>query len=274
MNELAWGKIKTVMDMNAVTNIDVDAVIASLSKEFIDDCLDNVEEAEKALANMRAGGSDFASQYDNLQRYVHSIKGTAGTFGFPAITVFAHRLEDFLEASKDVRPHLDEVQLFLDRIREVAESGQNPDEDEYIRLLRSLPRAHSRIAAVRPTREVNILLVMPRDIQRKIIGHELSSCGFGMSFVATGVEAIASVLLMKPDVVISGYVLEDMSGVDLARALAAIKATQGVNFALISSSDNQGRSKIDIPEGVVVIKKEVDYTVSLSEHLVKWGLFG
>ncbi len=31
---------------------------------------------------------------------------------------------------------------------------------------------------------------------------------------------------------------------------------------------------LDIPEGVVVIKKGDDYTESLSEHLIAWGLFG
>lgn len=233
-----------------------------------------MEEAEKALAHMRSGRGDFVNHYDNLQRHVHSIKGTAGTFGFPSISDFAHRLEDFIEALKDVSPHLDEIQLFLDRITEVAESGHNPDEEEYSRLLRSLPRAHSRMAAVRPTREVNILLVMSRNIQRKIIGQELSACGFGMSFVATGVEAISSVLSMKPDVVISSNFIDDMSGIDLARALFAMEATKGINFALLSSADDRDHKKMDIPQGVVVIKKEVDYTESLSAHLVAWGLFG
>ncbi len=262
------------MSRDSAKNVDVDAIIANLSGEFIDDCLDNVEEAEKALANIKDGRGDFKKQYANLQRHVHSIKGTAGTFGFPAIGVFAHRLEDFIEALKDVNPYLDEIQTFLDRIREVAESGHNPQEEEYIRLVRSLPRAHNRIAAVRPTREVNILLVMPRDIQRKIIGQELSSCGFGMSFVATGLEAISSVLESKPNVIISATFLEDISGVDLARALCAIKATRGINFVLLSSADTQEYKKIDIPEGVVVIKKGIDYTEALSEHLVAWGLFG
>jgi len=254
--------------------IDVDAIIANLSDEFIDDCLDNVEAAEKALGNMQAGRGDFKNQYDKLQRHVHSIKGTAATFGFPAIGVFAHRLEDFLEALKDVGSHLDEIQVFLDKIREVAESGHNPDDEEYIRLVRTLPRAHNRIAAVRPTRDVNILLVMPRDIQRKIIGQELSACGFGVSFVATGVEALSSVLAMKPDVVISNNFLDDMSGTDLARALSVIRATHGTNVALISSADKRACNMTDIPEGVVVIKKEVNYAEALSQHLIDWGLFG
>ncbi|NQU55868.1 MAG: Hpt domain-containing protein [Rhodospirillales bacterium] len=262
------------MNSDLAKNVDVDAIIANLSGEFVEDCLDNVEEAEKALANMQNGQGDFKNQYDNLQRHVHSIKGTAGTFGFPAIGVFAHRLEDFIEALKDVSPHLDKIQIFLDKIREIAESGHNPEGEDYIRLVRSLPRAHNRIAAVRPTREVNILLVMPRDIQRKIIGQELSSCGFGMSFVASGVDAISSVLSMKPDVVISSNFLEDMSGADLARTLSAIKATRGINFALISSDEFDDVKKIDIPDGVVIIKKEVDYTETLSKHLVAWGLFG
>ncbi|MBT4932487.1 MAG: hypothetical protein HOL66_00405 [Rhodospirillaceae bacterium] len=254
--------------------VDVDAIIYGLSADFLDECLDNIEEAEKALANMRDGRGDFQNQNNNLQRHVHSIKGMAATFGFPAISVFAHRLEDFLEALEDVAPYLDEIQVFLDRIREVTESGHNPNEEDYIRLVRSLPRAHNRIAAIRPSREVNILLAMPRDIQRKIIGQELSSCGFGVSFVATGVEAISSVLSIRPDVVISGNFLDDMSGVDLAGALSVIRATRGTKFILISSADSREEEKLDIPKGVVIIKKEVNYTETLTEHFIDWGLFG
>ncbi|MBL6933214.1 MAG: Hpt domain-containing protein [Rhodospirillales bacterium] len=254
--------------------VDVDSILAKLSAEFIDDCLDNLDEADKALVSMRANPDDLQSHYDNLHRLVHSIKGTAGTFGFPAVGAIAHRLEDFMEALDGVYSHLDDIQQFLVKMREIAESGINPEGDEYIDLLRRLPRAHNRLAPVRPTRGVNILLVMPRDVQRKIIGHELSSCGFEMSFVANGVQAISSVLTMKPDVVISNDILEDMTGADLAGALSAIKETRGTHFVIMSNTEDELETLPGFPESVAIIKKEVDYTEALSKRLIDWGLFG
>lgn len=255
-------------------NVDVGSIIARLSGEFIDDCLDNVGESEAALAIMRNGDDGFAAAFDSLQRHVHSIKGTAATFGFPAIGVIAHRLEDFIEALPDVRGHIDNFQLFLDRIREITDSGANPEGHEYTRMMGSLPRAHVRLNAVRPSREVNVLLVMPRGVQRKIIGQELSACGFGMSFVASGVEAISSALSALPDVVILNNSLDDMTGIDLARTLSSIEATCGINIALVCSDTSQHKNRDGVPEGVAIIKKQVNYTEALSEHLMDWGLFG
>ena len=90
-------------------HVDVGAILANLSAEFVDDCLDNLDECDNAVAKLRAKSGNTQSHYDNLHRHVHSIKGTAGTFGFPAVGVIAHRLEDFVEALENIHNHLDEV---------------------------------------------------------------------------------------------------------------------------------------------------------------------
>jgi len=254
--------------------MDIESLVSSLRDEFLTDCLDHLDDADQKLHDMIDGCGDFAGHYEVLLRHVHSIKGTAATFGFPAITVVAHRLEDYIEALKDVRPHLNDIQVFLDRIRQTAESGINPEGDDYICLVRSLPRAHNRIAAVRPAREVNVLLVMDGNVQRRIIGQELSSCGFCTSFVARGIDAIATVLSEHPDIVIANGILEDMSGMDLARCLDVIEETHGTHFILLSSSDSIDSQTNNLPEDTAVIHKDAGFAEQLTRHLMALGLFG
>lgn len=253
---------------------DAESVLARYKQEFLVDCLENLDDADEAINGMVVGGEGFSVHLDNFLRQIHSIKGTAGTFGFPSISAVAHRVEDFIEALKNTSAHISEIQIFVDRMREIAESGSNPDADDCTRLLAALPRANMRIATVRPSREINVLLVMHRNVQRKIIGQELSSCGFGISFVATGVDAISSVLESSPDIIISSVVLEDMTGMDLARALDGIEAIDDGHFILLSSSPVSNEELVKLPDHVAIVDKGTGYAESLTEHLIGWGLFG
>jgi len=249
-------------------------IYARYEQEFLVDCLDKLDGADEAINGMIAGGEGFPGHLENFLRMVHSIKGAAGTFGYPTISTIAHRVEDFIEALKNTSAHLSEIQVFVDRMREIAESGFNPGADDCTRLLAALPRANMRIATVRPSREVNVLLVMPRDVQRKIIGQELSSCGFGISFVATGVDAISSVLAASPSIIVSSVILKDMTGMDLARALDGIEAIQGGHFILLSSSPVSNEQLAKLPDHVAIVYKGAGYAESLTKHLVGWGMFG
>ena len=255
-------------------NADIQNAIESMKEEFLADCLEHLDGVDLSINNIIEGQGSFDSHLVNLNRRVHSIKGTAGTFGFSSITTIAHRLEDFIEASSDIHNCFDDIQIFIDVMRKVAESGINPVNGEYHNILKSLPRAHSQVEAVGPARDVDILLVMHRDVQRKIIGQELASCGFGTSFVESGVDAISSIIKHMPDIVISSVLLDDMSGMDLACALDGIKATKGMHFILLSSSDNISIEAAELPANAKAIHKDSGYAEQLTEQLIEWGYFG
>lgn len=255
-------------------NEDIQDAIESMKGEFLADCLEHLDAADIYIANMIDGQGSFDEQLVNLNRRVHSIKGTAATFGFPSITTIAHRLEDFIEASSSINYCINDVQIFIDTMRDVAESGTDPVNGEYHNILKNLPRAHSIFEAVNPARNVDILFVMHRDVQRKIIGQELTSCGFGASFVDSGADAISSIMKHMPDIVISSVLLDDMSGMDLACALEGIKSTKGMHFILLSSSDNISIEAARLPKNAKAIHKDSLYVEQLTEQLVKWGYFG
>ncbi len=264
-------------------NVDTKSIIDSLRGEFINDCLDHLERANEAVEGMAAGTGDGEAHLRRIQHNVHTIKGTGGSFGFPSISRIAHALEDFMEAHPDIIADWRGIESYLDEIRRIAGSGVDAAGEDLARIMDTLPKAcrriaavpgRSRIAAVRPVREVNVLLVMPRGVQRKIVGQELASCGFGISFVDGGVAAIGVALARKPDMIASNMVLDDMTGADLARAIAGIEEIKGTRFVLMTSTGTDDLKAAGLPDGAAVVAKDCSYADELTELLMEWGFFG
>ena len=102
---------------------------------------------------------------------------------FPAITMIAHALEDYIEtASKVGLDHLPAIQAYTDAIRVIADHGENPGDSETTEILRALPHSGTVTVNATPTdqitRDIGFLLVLPKGLQRRIIGEGLASCGF------------------------------------------------------------------------------------------------
>jgi len=270
-----------------IESIDRQAIIDKFKDDFLVDCHERVADARAcvdALASSGASGApDGESQLRELQRHIHSIKGMGGSFGFPSITEIAHVLEDFMEAHADLLGNLSDIDVYLDWIKKIADKGVDVGEVECRRIIGLLPKAHykmqpssdgKRMNAVRPAREVNVLLVMPKGVQRKIIGQELASCGFGVSFTDKGVGAISLAVYRRPDLIISSMVLDDITGADLCRAVSVIEATQDTRFILMTSPGTVYPEMADLPPAAAIIEKGQDYTGALTERLLEWGFFG
>ena len=116
------------------------AILERLSAEFRDDCQEKIDHCGDIVRRLSKQRDNWRVDMVELQRRIHSIKGTAGTFGFPAITLIAHKLEDYLKSLKSPAGHARDIQIFLDVIRDIAECGINPPKEEYPALLRTLPR--------------------------------------------------------------------------------------------------------------------------------------
>ena len=114
---------------------------------------------------------------------------------FPAITMIAHALEDYIETAGKVGPdHLPAIQAYTDAIRVIADHGENPGDSETTEIPRALPHSGTVTVNATPTdqitRDIGFLPVLPKGLQRRIIGEELASCSFRVSLAETAVEAI------------------------------------------------------------------------------------
>lgn len=68
-----------------------------------------------------------------------------------------------------------------------------------------------------------MLLVMPTGTQRKIIGKELTACGFQIANVHTPVDAIKYAADHKTDIIIANLVMEQMGRREITSVLSEIK---------------------------------------------------
>ena len=154
-----------------------DEIILQLRQEFLDSTSDRVETIDKALDIGLRGAVEPHTTLALVRREAHSIKGMAGSLGFPIVSQIAHRLEDYIDGVKDLTPALaKEISVFLDKIDEYSTAEEPPTPDETIRILRSLPYRGGDINI--EVNNVEVLLSTPSKVAGKIVRTELQNCGF------------------------------------------------------------------------------------------------
>ncbi len=268
------------------SNADIDALIAGLAQDFIENSSDSLDVVDTVITELAKGdGGDFLE----LQRRVHSIKGGGGTFGFPAVTLIAHALEDYIETSGIASGAIDgktgagdigekqlrAMQLYADAIRDILDKGVNPGDSETTDILRRLPANAQAIAfGDQAPRDIGFLLVMPKGLQRRIIGEELVSCGFRVNTAENAVRAIEFGLANPPDIIAANMFIEDMTGIELARVFKTIDATSKAKFLLMTSSETSDAKTIGLPLNAKIVRKGNHFSEDLTEHLIAWGVFG
>ena len=231
-----------------------DDIVASLKQDFIEDTVDRVDRIETTIDRIAGGMDEAGPGIAELRREAHTVKGLAGSFGFPLVGAIAHRLEDYindLEAASLVD--------FTSWIREIIESGTNPAADEETRILRSLPTRSAKAdeegakdTAV-TANDKEVLLVTATAVQARFLQRELREKGFRTITARTAVEAFETVVQSHPDAVITAAVLDGLSGIELIRALAAMKTLTNKKLGLLTSFDAGHPDLEGLPGNVAII---------------------
>lgn len=106
----------------------------ALRLTFLEDARENLAIAERYLLAMDAGPLS-ADDIATLFRAIHSIKGSAGSFGFQAVTESAHGMESYLDQvrSGHRQPNHGAVEVLLrgvDLLKRLVETPDQPLEQE------------------------------------------------------------------------------------------------------------------------------------------------
>lgn len=266
-------------------------------REFLDWVRDSVDELGvnlMAFDNKRLGPAECK---EALLRQVHNIKGSAGAYGFATISMIAHRLEDYLAAAGMLQPkHCRDLFCFLDEISAIAQKGQDPERRDSRQVLRRLPASpgptpanplaaaasaasiaeeggrsgqHGSQAAWEQE-EREALIVTPSRLVNGIVRSVATGSGLRVVSTASSVEALTMAIHSKPDLVIASLVMNNLDGVDLALALRAMRVTQPISIALISSLSPSHPDLQRVPEDITVLRYGPQLSESLSSHLDHW----
>jgi len=253
----------------------LEMILADMAQEFIESCEDRLDDVDVCLGRLQRQEGIAGNDILEVKRHVHSLKGMGATFQFPSVTLIAHALEDYFETLFELsQDGIFDVQLFVDRIREIAENRIDLPRDEALEMLQALPLKARRRSVIKNDKELTLLLHMPQGIQRKIIGKELSQFGFNVVIVDSAIDAIRNGLSLKPDIIMSTMVADDLSGIELAGVFHAVNATRNCPFLLVTAGDVAPRVATDFPENVTILRKGINFARDLMGVMKQHGYVG
>jgi CheY-like chemotaxis protein len=231
-------------------------VITGASAEMIDymrqDFLDTTGARLAELdRDLEAGAGIGPFRY-----FAFETKGQARNFGMTLLGLVAARMEDYLNALDHISDWaVPGIHAFFDALANVASGGIAEDADPSM-IVRGLP-ARPRVLGVddNDVLDVEVMLVMDRNAATGIVEREMQACGYRTTVVTSPFEAFESVVLTRPDMVIVEAVLEGLTGIDLATALATMPETRNTPVAVLTGLDGDDANLGLLPRSVPVIYK-------------------
>ena len=230
-------------------------IMAQLREEFLAHGQMRLEILDACIVSLSAPGGGDADRLVTFRREVHNLKGAGGTYGFPSISLIAHRLEDYLSsAGNPTAKQLGDLQVFVDRLSAIIDDGVEPDDDATNTILRALPIHTDFDPAKVVQRDVEVLLVTPSRSIGKMVARELQACGYRIVTAQTPSMAFDIVVRTRPDMIITSAVLNPVSGVDLVRVFAAMALTEAIPIAVLTSFAHNHHDLQRLPAGAAIIR--------------------
>lgn len=242
--------------------------------EFLEELRDTASALQVLLGNMRSKSVPAEEGLATLKRDASNLRSQAQALSLPLIKLVTHRLDEYVGELKSAGPaELDEIQVFVDRIEKLAD-GEHVTDADVPAVVRALPAKRTADIDFGPIEQKNIevLLVVPEKAMSRIVERELAACGYRTSVVRNPFEALEIVVHTKPDMVVASMELGVLTGVDLGCALAAMPATQGIPFAVLTSY-GWGHPKLaGLPPRAALIRKGAQFGDDLAESLARFNI--
>ena len=249
-----------------------DECIARVEEEFLYEAGDTLALFEVLVSNLRTRLASAQEGTDLLRSDVKKLLVLSSSVEQPLIGLLLRRLDDYLVNLDDPTDrHIDDIDTFVDVMRGILdrEIGRDVDEAEFVR---SLPvRRPLDIEDLRFS-DIETLVVDPKRTAAHFVERHLARYGFRVFTAHRSFEALELAVRTRPDMVLSSAVLDEMSGVDLACALAAMPRTERVPFALLTSFDPGHESLKRLPPSAALIRKSDEFGTDLEAALSRFGL--
>ncbi len=253
-----------------------DSIVARLRQEFLEEAQDRLTEIEEAIGAEHSGEISGEEAVVTIRRQAHNLKGMGASFQFPIVSLIAHRLEDYVSHIKDMAPrHFTDIGQFVDILRGVL-SGDGADltvgASGQADILRSLPAKWTHDVIDGPPTDIEILVVHTSKVPLRLVERELVNCGYRVVTSTSPLEAFELAVRMKPDMIISAMVMNDLSGLDLARALGAMEVTAAIPFGLLTSLAPDSHQLTNIPSNTAIIRAGEAFQDDLAAVITRFGI--
>ena len=216
-------------------------LLATLRAKYLDNLPERFGEIEQLVLEMeRQEDPEAASE---VYRKIHSLKGSAGTYGAMILSNICHQLEDYLAGVST--PQLDRQQtslvlgyigLLRDALASVLAGDQSfPDVERELQRLRQ-----SAFAA-----PYTALIVIPSRAVRQVVLSSLGGLPLKPVVVDDGLTALQRLLHEPFDLLITGLKVPELPGPAL---ISALRLSDGPNRDLRTLLVTSSGSELSLPE--------------------------
>jgi CheY-like chemotaxis protein/HPt (histidine-containing phosphotransfer) domain-containing protein len=243
----------------------VDKYIEELELEFIAIAGDSLHEVQTLIDRMAADPAAAPQALRTIKRLTHTLKGNGGSFGFPNISLVAHRAEDYIVHAKPA-VQTAELRRFYDRMDDILTRRLLPD-GEAEQVVDGLPRATSFELSEVTRQEVEVVLVMETATQSRLVRREFEACGYSVTLIPHTLQALDYIHRVAPDLVVASPMMPGLSGVELLIALKALPATRAIPCAVLTSLADDDPALHGLPAGVPRIHKDQRFSDDFARAL-------
>lgn len=237
-------------------NDDFVLLLAGMRDDFIRELPERCDFIEQCVLALERGEPDA---FDEFFRYVHSLKGSGGTFGLPLITRICHQFESFASAA---RGHFDSLALsyalsYVDLLRRVAEL---PERDSVFEMAIEQDLEQLRISSMPVC--ASVLLVEPSAAARKFCQGVLEPLPVRLVSQDRGLAALELLLHQPFDLLIAARELPDLNALALVAALRESGSrNKDIPVILISSNPAPVSAYLNIRD---TIKRDAEFVSTLA----------
>ncbi len=208
-------------------------LLAGLQADFIgelDERIDRLEALTLALDRSGHAQADF----DALFRAVHSLKGTAGSFGFTILSALCHAYEDYLQAdgTKDDR-FLDHCLSYIDLLR-LASDRIHLKQTDFSDIEAGIRQLRERHFA----KPYTALLVETSKLNARLCREALADLPIQIVQLDDGLQALGRLLSEPFDLLITSQEVKSLNGLALIAALRlANRPGPAIKTLLLTAQD-------------------------------------
>ena len=106
----------------------------------------------------------------------------------------------------------------------------------------------------------------------RVVEKELQMLGFRTFNAATSIDALATALRMRPDMVIASATMDGVNGVDICRALHAMEMTREIPFIVLTSFDKGHSVLKNLPDEAAIVRSGDEFAEDFAVALEKLNL--
>ncbi len=216
----------------------LDEELEKLKLEYLTSVEEKVSDIESTILKLRkVSQRDRGALFREILRELHSIKGTAGSYGIHFVSKVCHNSEDFLQEvdiENDFSEEHESIMLkFIDLIKFYASNVINNSELNESELENNLKSIYGH-----QDNKMKILVAEPTRSFFNIYQATLADFDCHFYYTANGLTAFERILNIQYDFAIISKTIDTLSGLELIGCINSVKSRVG-NLKTILVSSNK-----------------------------------